>query len=68
MNKEHQGKGLGIKIIRAVDAVALAVGCYKTILNCGPKTEAFYTKCGYFNSGTEMSHYFEEGKDSYHRG
>lgn len=66
--KEHQGKGLGLKMVRALNALAAAVGCYKTILNCGERTEQFYVKCGYHNSGIEMSQYFEEAVDSYHRG
>ncbi|KAI0976848.1 glucosamine 6-phosphate N-acetyltransferase [Xylaria arbuscula] len=66
--KEHQGKGLGLKIIQALESVAVAVGCYKSILNCGPRNEPFYGKCGYHNSGIEMSNYYEEDRDSYHRG
>ncbi|KAI0428926.1 glucosamine 6-phosphate N-acetyltransferase [Xylaria sp. FL1042] len=66
--KEHQGKGLGLKMMQALESVAIAVGCYKSILNCGPRNEPFYSKCGYHNSGIEMSHYYEEERDSYHRG
>lgn len=67
--KEHQGKGLGLKMMQALEAVAVAVGCYKSILNCGPRNEPFYDKCGYYNSGIEMSRYFEEEQeDSYRRG
>ncbi|KAL7620594.1 Glucosamine-phosphate N-acetyltransferase-like protein [Parahypoxylon ruwenzoriense] len=66
--EEHQGKGLGLKMIQALDSVAMNVGCYKNILNCGPHNEPFYVKCGYHNSGMEMSHYFEEERDAYHRG
>ncbi|KAI0594796.1 acyl-CoA N-acyltransferase [Biscogniauxia sp. FL1348] len=56
--KEHQGKGLGLKMIKALDAVAAKVGCSKNILNCGPRNEPFYVKCGYQNTGIEMSHHF----------
>jgi glucosamine-phosphate N-acetyltransferase len=66
--KELQGKGLGLKMIQALDSVGKTVGCYKNILNCGPKNEPFYVKCGYHNSGTEMSRYFEQAKDNYHQG
>lgn len=55
-------------MIRTLDSVALNIGCYKTILNCSAKNEPFYVKCGYHSSGAEMSHYFEEQKDDYHRG
>ncbi|OTA81877.1 hypothetical protein M434DRAFT_401205 [Hypoxylon sp. CO27-5] len=66
--KEHQGKGLGLKMIQALDSLAVNLGCYKNILNCGPRNEPFYVKCCYGNSGMEMSHYFEEERDDYHRG
>ncbi|KAI0107289.1 acyl-CoA N-acyltransferase [Hypoxylon sp. NC0597] len=68
VTKEHQGKGLGLKMIQALDSLAVNLGCYKNILNCGPRNEPFYVKCGYGNSGIEMSHYFEEERDDYHRG
>lgn len=66
--RELHGRGLGLKMMQALDSMGNKVGCYKNILNCGPQNEAFYVKCGYHNSGTEMSHYFEESRDSYHRG
>jgi glucosamine-phosphate N-acetyltransferase len=66
--KDHQGKRIGLKVIQALDSVAVSLGCYKTILDCSPENEPFYVKCGYHNSGVEMSHYYEEEKDSYHRG
>ncbi|CAJ2500138.1 Uu.00g029910.m01.CDS01 [Anthostomella pinea] len=53
--KEYQGKGLGLKIMEALDSVAVAVGCSKSILNCGPRNEPFYVKCGYENTGVEMT-------------
>ncbi|KAI2615975.1 acyl-CoA N-acyltransferase [Hypoxylon sp. NC1633] len=66
--KEHQGRGLGLKMIQALDSVAINLGCYKNILNCGPRNELFYVKCGYHKSGMEMSRYFETELDAYHRG
>lgn len=66
--KELQGRGLGLKMVQALDAVGMSVGCHKHILNCGPKNEPFYVKCGYHNSGTEMSRYFEQSRDDYHQG
>ncbi|RYO93694.1 hypothetical protein DL766_004768 [Monosporascus sp. MC13-8B] len=67
--KEHQGKGLGLAMMRALDSVAAGTGCYKTILNCGPRNEPFYARCGYRNSGIEMSRYLEEeAADPYRRG
>jgi len=64
----HQKKGLGLKMIQAIDSIAKNLGCYKTILDCNAQNEPFYVKCGYHNSGAEMSHYYEEEKDAYHRG
>lgn len=55
-------------MLHALDAIATNLGCYKNILNCGPQNEPFYVKCGYHNSGTEMSRYFDQAKDNYHRG
>ncbi|KAI1383978.1 acyl-CoA N-acyltransferase [Hypoxylon trugodes] len=66
--KEHQKKGLGLKMIQALDSVAVNLGCYKNILNCGAKNEPFYKKCGFGHTGLEMSHYFEEERDEYRRG
>ncbi|KAI1500178.1 acyl-CoA N-acyltransferase [Biscogniauxia marginata] len=66
--EEYQKRGLGLKMIKALDSVATNVGCYKNILNCGSRNEPFYAKCGYQSSGIEMSHYFEEASDAYHRG
>jgi glucosamine-phosphate N-acetyltransferase len=68
VQKDQQGKKLGLKMIQALDSVAASLGCYKTILDCSPHNEPFYVKCGYHNAGAEMSHYYEEEKDSYHRG
>ncbi len=70
MAREHQGKGLGVALMRALESVARAVGCYKSILDCGPRTEPFYARCGYENTGIEMSRYLEEpaADDAYHRG
>jgi glucosamine-phosphate N-acetyltransferase len=67
ISKDHQGKGLGKLLINALSAVAKGVGCYKCILDCSPENVGFYEKCGYENSGTEMSRYFED-RTGYHRG
>lgn len=55
IRKDYQGKGLGKKVIAALDGVAEAVGCCKVLLNCSPENEAFYEKCGYKKGGTEMA-------------
>lgn len=66
--KEQQGKHFGQKMLAALDSVAKNLGCYKTILDCSADKEPFYVKCQYHNSGTEMSHYYEEWKEPYYRG
>ncbi|TVY36763.1 Glucosamine 6-phosphate N-acetyltransferase [Lachnellula occidentalis] len=63
---DQQGKGLGIKMLNALDLIAKEVGCYKTILDCSAKNEGFYIKCGYDKEGTEMQHYFDDEAVKYH--
>ena len=53
VDPEEQGKGLGKKMMQAVIAIAdeMKLPLY---LECdGGKNEAFYTKCGFANVGTE---------------
>ncbi|GAA5895819.1 hypothetical protein JCM5296_006675 [Sporobolomyces johnsonii] len=52
-----QGKKLGLRLLEVLTALSEKVGCYKTILDCDPKNEAFYVKCGYENKGCEMAKY-----------
>lgn len=56
--KNQQGKKLGLRIIQALDHVASAVGCYKSILDCSEANEGFYVKCGFKRAGLEMAHYY----------
>ncbi|KAF2666178.1 glucosamine 6-phosphate N-acetyltransferase [Microthyrium microscopicum] len=58
--KDQQGKKLGLRLIQALDGVAEAVGCYKTILDCSDANEGFYVKCGYKRAGLEMAHYYKK--------
>lgn len=66
--KDHQGQHFGKRLIKTLDSIAVSAGCYKSILDCSPRNEAFYAKCEYEKAGTEMSHYFEEFKSNYERG
>ncbi|POY71196.1 GNAT family acetyltransferase [Rhodotorula taiwanensis] len=52
-----QGKKLGLKLIEVLTVMSEHLGAYKTILDCDPKNEAFYAKCGYENKGCEMARY-----------
>ncbi|KAM0800117.1 glucosamine 6-phosphate N-acetyltransferase-like protein [Usnea florida] len=60
VNKDQQGKKLGLRIIEALDYIAEKVGCYKTILDCSETNEGFYVKCGYKRVGLEMAHYYDK--------
>ena len=60
ISKGLQGKGLGLKMLNALDSVAKNLGCSKSILNCDPEKRDFYVKCGYAGSGVEMQHQFVE--------
>lgn len=61
--KNHQSKGLGLKMMNALDSVAKNLGCNKSLLNCDPKKEGFYVRCGYASSGMEMQHGFKDTKE-----
>ncbi|CAG8918334.1 unnamed protein product [Penicillium salamii] len=74
VEKNQQGKKLGLRIIQALDHVAAQVGCYKvcllqtrvlvstntqqSILDCSEVNEGFYVKCGFKRAGLEMAHYY----------
>ncbi|PWY90473.1 acyl-CoA N-acyltransferase [Aspergillus sclerotioniger CBS 115572] len=58
VEKNQQGKKLGLRIIQALDFVAAKVGCYKSILDCSETNEGFYLKCGFKRAGLEMAHYY----------
>ncbi|KAM0793762.1 hypothetical protein ACM66B_001180 [Microbotryomycetes sp. NB124-2] len=57
VSPKMQGKGLGKKVIEALVAISQELGAYKTILDCDPKNEAFYVKCGFETKGCEMARY-----------
>lgn len=60
--KDQQGKKLGLRMIQALDYVAEAIGCYKSILDCSDANEGFYLKCGFRRVGLQMAHYYEATK------
>lgn len=62
VDKDQQGKKLGLRIIQALDYIAKEIGCYKTILDCSEANEGFYVKCGFRRAGLEMAHYHEQSK------
>ncbi|KAG9950253.1 hypothetical protein KCU85_g3736, partial [Aureobasidium melanogenum] len=54
VSASHQGKGLGLTVIQALNAVAKGLGIGKLILNCSEKNIKFYEKCGYSIAGQQM--------------
>ncbi|GAA5935902.1 hypothetical protein JCM1841_005833 [Sporobolomyces salmonicolor] len=60
VDPKMQGKNLGLRLLEVLTALSEEVGCYKTILDCDPKNEAFYVKCGYENKGCEMAKYAQK--------
>lgn len=59
VHKNYRKKGIGAQMIEHLVKLAQLNGCYKTILDCDPKNEIFYKKCGFTQKGIEMSKYFE---------
>jgi len=47
VSKEHEGKGIGFKIMQAALEYAKNQGCYKTILDCDDKVRPFYEGLGF---------------------
>ncbi len=47
VSSQHQGKGIGEKIIKFVLDYAKKQGCYKTILDCDDTVKPFYEKLGF---------------------
>lgn len=45
--KEHQGKGIGEKLVNALLDYAKKNNCYKTILDCRDDVKPFYEKIGF---------------------
>ena len=47
VDKNHQGKGIGEKIVKYLLSEAQKRGCYKTILDCTDEVKPFYEKIGF---------------------
>jgi glucosamine-phosphate N-acetyltransferase len=74
VDKNQQGKKLGLRIIQALTGISEGLGAYKTILNCSDTTyvsshsepkvplsnfgTAFYEKCGFSKKENEMVRLF----------
>ncbi|KAK7436717.1 Glucosamine-phosphate N-acetyltransferase-like protein [Stygiomarasmius scandens] len=62
VDKNQQGKKLGLRIIQALTAISELSGSYKTILNCSDANIPFYQKCGFERKENEMAKYAPERK------
>jgi glucosamine-phosphate N-acetyltransferase len=60
VDKNQQGKKLGLRIIQALTSISEDCGCYKTILDCSDENIPFYEKCGYKKKENEMVKYAPE--------
>ncbi|VEU22229.1 DEKNAAC103270 [Brettanomyces naardenensis] len=58
VNRNEQGKKLGLTLIRRLINIGAEAGCYKVILDCDPANELFYVKCGLSRTGVEMQFRF----------
>ncbi|WKT57151.1 GNAT family N-acetyltransferase [Candidatus Nitrosotenuis chungbukensis] len=58
VSKEHEGRGIGFKIMQAALEYARAQGCYKTILDCDDKVKPFYERLGFkrHSNGMRFDH------------
>lgn len=56
--KEHEGRGIGFKIMQAALEYAKNQGCYKTILDCDDKVRPFYERLGFkrHSNGMRFDH------------
>ncbi|KAF9787847.1 acyl-CoA N-acyltransferase [Thelephora terrestris] len=54
VDKNQQGKKLGLRIIQALTGISEGLGAYKTILNCSDHNIPFYEKCGFSKKENEM--------------
>jgi glucosamine-phosphate N-acetyltransferase len=60
VDKNQQGKKLGLRIIQALTYISENNGCYKTILNCSDANIPFYEKCGFQKKENGMAKYAPE--------
>ncbi|CCH43876.1 putative glucosamine 6-phosphate N-acetyltransferase [Wickerhamomyces ciferrii] len=56
VRNDQQGKKLGKFLIEELKTIGQKAGVYKIILDCDPKNEGFYEKCGFKNAGIEMQY------------
>ncbi|GBC27751.2 glucosamine 6-phosphate N-acetyltransferase [Rhizophagus irregularis DAOM 181602=DAOM 197198] len=60
VDKNQQGKKLGLRVIQALKYIGAKTGCYKVILDCSEKNVPFYEKCGFQKKEVEMAWYCDD--------
>jgi len=58
VSKNHQGEGIGQKLVVTLLAYAQKKGCYKTVLDCTDKVMPFYKNLGFkhFSNSMRIDH------------
>jgi glucosamine-phosphate N-acetyltransferase len=59
VSRQERGMQLGACVVAALMQCAVALGCYKVILNCTPQNVAFYRKLGFAEKEKQMAWYAE---------
>ena len=54
VDKNHQGKRIGEKVVKYLLNVAKSKGCYKTILDCADDVKPFYEKIGFKHNANAL--------------
>jgi glucosamine-phosphate N-acetyltransferase len=54
VDSAYRNRGVGLKLIRALEREARAKGCYKMILDCPAEAVAFYERCSFRAHETAM--------------
>ena len=54
VQKEHQGEGVGEKLVKSLLVHAEKKGCYKTVLDCTDTVMPFYKKLGFRRYSNSM--------------
>ena len=54
VDKEHQGKKIGEKIMKFLIEISKKRGCYKIILDCTDDVKPFYEKLGFKQVANEL--------------
>ncbi|WVF65636.1 hypothetical protein IAT40_000367 [Kwoniella sp. CBS 6097] len=60
VSDKMQGKGLGLKLVIGLRDMAVALGCYKVILDCKEQKIPFYEKCGFYKRSAGMAYYIAD--------